>query len=89
MNMIAAMRETVELARTRGMPTMSSDNPDLDFPHLEDMCRMMEENNSPQGGGFSEGKQGRWLGWVQAAIVATDIATLDDMKAINKKWADK
>ena len=88
MNMIAAMRDTIELARANGMDKMEYDNPDLDFPHLLDMCVMMETGNSPQGGGFSEGKLGRWLGWAQAAVVAAACGTLDDMKAINKKWAD-
>lgn len=53
------------------------------------MLAKMESDSSPQGGGFSEGKLGRWLGWAQAAVVAINLATLDDMKAINIKWSGK
>jgi hypothetical protein len=84
MNQVAAARETLELLRSRGMDTVVSDMPDLDFPHLEDMVRQMEENKSPQGdGGFSEGKLGRWLGWIQAAGCAAQCLTLEEAKNIN------
>lgn len=84
MNMLEAARETMALAREHGMDNMSSDNSELDYPHLMEMLTKME------AGGMSEGKLGRWLGWMQAAVVAGTLGTvrLDDMKRINIKWAD-
>jgi hypothetical protein len=37
---------------------------------------------------MSDTKLCRWLGWMQAAIVSWGIATLEDMKEINKRNAD-
>jgi len=83
MNMIAAAADTMSLAAERGMADVSSDNPDLDYPHLYDMLNKMQE------GEMSEGKLGRWLGWMQAAVVAANIGvTLNDMKEINRRWSD-
>jgi hypothetical protein len=64
---------------------------DLQPDHLRDMLRIMESGDNPQhpGEAFSEGKMGRWLGWAQAAVVSMGCASLDDMKQINKKWADQ
>lgn len=46
----------------------------------------MQSRISPD---FSEAKLGRWLGWAQAAVVAANIGvTLDDVKALNKRFAD-
>lgn len=100
MKMLEAMRDTVALME-RGLAQISehSDMPayeriaqldnDLKPSHLRDMLRTMESGINPQNpdAGFSEGKMGRWLGWAQAAVVAMQCATLDDMKAINKRWA--
>ncbi len=83
MNMIAAAEATLELAREREMDMLSSDVPELDFPHLQEMFDKMKS------GEMSEGKLGRWLGWMQAAVVAAQIGiTLEDMKNINKQFAD-
>lgn len=83
MNMIAAAQETLERAAAAGMANVSSDIPELDFPHLQKMLATMLEGN------MSEAKVGRWLGWMQAAVVAADIGlTLEDMKQINMGWAD-
>jgi hypothetical protein len=83
MNMVKAMRETLALARSRDMNMQSSSNPELDFPHLEAMLLRMEQDDNPQGGTFSEGKLGRWLGWAQAAVCAAGCGTLEEMKQIN------
>ncbi len=88
MNMIAAFEDTLRLACANGMDNMSSDNSELDYPHLQDMFMQMRDDANPQGGQFSEGKQGRWLGWAQAAVVASNCGTLEEMKEINKRWAE-
>lgn len=96
MNQVAAMRETIELAKQRlnewtlNWSHIQALSPDLQMPHLEDMLAMMESDINPQdpSRSFGEAKLGRWLGWAQAACVAMGVFTLEDMKAINKKWAD-
>jgi hypothetical protein len=62
---------------------------DLQPPHIRDMLATMESGINPQDTerNFGEGKMGRWLGWAQAAVVAQGCGSLDDMKAINKRWA--
>lgn len=87
MNMVEAMRDTLKLARDYGMDNVSSDNSELDYAHLVDMLQRVEEAEDA-GTPFSEGKKGRWLGWIQAAVVANGFGpSLNDMKEINKKWA--
>ncbi len=84
MNQREAFRETLELARQFGMDNCSSDIPEVDYPHLADMWERIRADPN-----MSEAKLGRWLGWAQAAVVGSGLGpTLDDMKAINKKWAD-
>lgn len=60
---------------------------ELRLPHLTSMYgRAMDAalENRP----FSEDKLGRWLGWMQAAAVANGVATFDEMKALNRRYAD-
>ena len=84
MNMLEAAKDTLALARTRGMHDLS-DIPELDYPHLQEMLVKMETVE------MSPAKLGRWLGWLQAAVVANTfgLVSLNDCKEINKKWADK
>ena len=80
MNQLAAMKETLECAGAMGLLNTSSDNPELDWPHL---CDMFERARI---GNYSEAKLGRHLGWIQCAVVAAGIGlTLEDMKQINLK----
>lgn len=83
MNQLQAARDTIELARFYEMHTFPH-HEDLDdsiqFPHLEDMLRRMETMTDK-----SDAKLGRWLGWMQCAIVMMTPATLEDMKKINIK----
>ncbi|QIG73664.1 hypothetical protein EVC04_227 [Rhizobium phage RHph_I1_9] len=86
MNQLQAARDTIELARSFGMheyPYHGDLDDTIQFPHLEDMLRRMEEM-----GDKSEAKLGRWLGWMQCAVVVTTPATLEDMKVINVRNAD-
>lgn len=84
MNMLEAARDTLALARKLGMEDMSSDLSELDYPHLTEMLAKMETCE------MSPAKMGRWLGWMQAAVVSGTLgeARLADMKAINMKWSD-
>jgi hypothetical protein len=94
MDQLAAMRETVELMEAKMsesfIPYRTYLDPSLSPDHVRDMLRIMESGSNPQDTerGFSEGKMGRWLGWAQAAVVAMGVATLEDMKDINRKHAD-
>jgi len=96
MNMIEAMRDTVALME-RGWAAADNDkrwhiqylDKSLQPEHLRDMLQIMESGNNPQHPGeqFSESKMGRWLGWAQAAVTAMGFASLDEMKATNKRWS--
>lgn len=88
MNQIEAMRDTLALAELRGMDNITSDYPDVDYPHLKDMFIRAQAGHE-DGQPFSESKLGRWLGWMQCAIYSGGHATLDELKAINKGWANK
>jgi len=81
MNVIKAMEETVRLAADNGMPAVIEVD-ELSFLHLCSMLERMQEGN------FSYGKQCRWLGWAQCAVVAAGCATLEDMKQINMRNKD-
>ena len=86
MNMLEAARETLALARESNLPNCEFDeSPELNYAHLHEMVKKMET------GEFSEGKMGRWLGWIQAAVVYMSLSldepiTLEQMKEINRRW---
>jgi hypothetical protein len=79
MNTLAAMEETVALAYARGMATDMSGKSSTDFSHIDHMLNKMRTES------MSEGKINRWLGWAQACVVVSNIATLDEVKEINKR----
>jgi hypothetical protein len=83
---LEAMRKTVALmeAKANGRDMGGGLDDSLRQRHLHDMLAAMEADNNPQGGTFSAAKLGRWLGWAQAAVVAMGLASLDEMKEINK-----
>ena len=77
MNMLEAARETIALGRTLGLDNILFESDELNFSHLEE---------------FSEGKMGRWLGWIQASVVhmsvgGTSSLTIEHMKEINRRWS--
>ena len=81
MDMLEAARKTLALAEERGLSRCSEMRcPETGFAHLTEMLRTME------AGEFSEGKMGRWLGWMQACVVAASngTLTLEDMKQVNR-----
>ncbi len=54
---------------------------------LEHLRSMLAKVNASK---FSDAKLGRWLGWAQCAVVAANVGpTLDDMKALNMRHADR
>lgn len=83
MNVKEAMLDTLVLAREHGMDNvLDEDRPSLDYQHLLDMF------NTVQSKEMSYGKLCRWLGWMQAAVVAgCEGVTLEAMKEINKRHA--
>jgi hypothetical protein len=82
MNQRKAFKATMDLAYERGMHHLIL-REDLSFRHLEDMYRQVNKQE------FSEAKLGRWLGWAQATVVASGVATLEDMKGINKRYSEE
>lgn len=83
MNVDGAAKETMELAE-RLAPYWRKDHaPEMSLEHL----RGMMDRWSPE---LSETKRCRWLGWMQATVVAMTAphCTLEDMKQISKKYAD-
>lgn len=79
MNQRAAWDETFALIAKSPLDNVNLP-PSLRFPHLHNMDQRLEDT-------FSEAKIGRWLGWLQAAVVANGIATMEEMKEINRKHA--
>lgn len=87
MNMLGAANETMALAREVLTKTPDEKLPiSFSLSHLEDMLHAMGT------GSMSKAKMGRWLGWMQAAVVAgasmnghRGYITLDTMKEINKR----
>lgn len=85
MNMVAAVGATLGFAYANGYYDISFDEAGVDFNHLKSMKDRIDEN--PKG--FSEGKLGRWLGYMQGVLVANQCATLEQMKELNKRFADE
>ena len=87
MNQREAMRETFDLAVKNGMDNCLVETVGCDYTHLIDMYeRILVADIDPDQKPFSEVKLGRWLGWIQCAVVAAGFGSLEDMKQINKKW---
>lgn len=83
MNMREAMRATLDLARERGYGDVSFEEVGVDMQHLQSMYDRAEASEEP----FSEGKLGRWLGYMQGVLVANQCCTLEEMKDLNKAFA--
>lgn len=75
LNILGAFEDTLALGANGQMPGSGP----LGYPHIYDMYTRIRTD------GFSYAKQCRWLGWAQAAVVASGSATLQDMKDINRK----
>lgn len=82
MNQLAAMQDTLALAASREYNNTKFEQLDVDYTHLVSMYERAST------GEFSEGKLGRWLGYMQGVLIANGCITLDEAKALNKKHAD-
>lgn len=78
MNVHMAMFDTMRLAQ-RHAARMPAEGP-LSSKHIAVMWDRMCFDK------FSYGKLCRYLGWAQCALVASGVATLEDVKEINKKY---
>lgn len=92
MDMLSAAKETIRewekqiMAKT---DSKVSNKNEVSFGHCASMIRQMERGVSKESGEpFSEGKMGRWLGWIQACAVINSGLSLEEMKEINKKWSE-
>lgn len=82
MNVLEAMRDTMKMAQERGMQNVQTPDPTLSWSHMVAMANKMSTEQ------MSYGKLCRWLGWMQACVVAANInVTLSDMKEINRRHA--
>jgi len=83
MNQRAAFDETVSLATQAGMPETTTLSESLGLAHLRDMQTRITPD-------FSEAKLGRWLGWAQAAVVASNVGIgLEDVKQLNLRHSSE
>lgn len=83
MNIEAAALKTLELALEEAAKGPLRETPGLSLAHVEDMWARWPHDGSAT-------KRCRWLGWMQAAVVAmTDGRVgLEEMKAINLACSD-
>lgn len=85
MNIRKAIDDTMILANERvlRMPEIKLlGHPSLGLQHIVDMHVQIKTSE------MSDTKLCRWLGWMQAAIVAWGCASLEDMKQINMRNAE-
>ncbi len=84
MKTLEAMRATLELAKERDFDMIGFEEEGVDFDHLKSMVDRAEDPASE----FSEGKINRWLGYMQGVLVATSTCTLEEVKELNRRFAD-
>jgi hypothetical protein len=90
MNVLQAAEDTIALMEKRlaegALPhTMSIAGPTGTI-HLLDMLYQMRRSNKEEPP-MSYGKANRWLGWMQCAVVAHGLASLQEMKDMNREHA--
>lgn len=84
MNMIKAIEDTLDEAKARRYGERDFGDEGVSFEHLVSMLERIQENPEL----FSEGKIGRWLGYIQGVLVANGCLTLDEVKRINRNRRD-
>jgi hypothetical protein len=77
------MRKTMEMFEAADKRPGIAGREGLSAEHLRSMMTLVEEMLAPGGCGMSDAKLGRWLGWMQCAVVATTDLELEDMKELN------
>lgn len=75
--MVRMLSERVRLPYARENPHESTA-----LPHLHYMLLMLQNNPV-----WSDGKKGRWLGWVQACTTFMGLTKLDELKGLNQACA--
>lgn len=80
MNVVKAAIESMELANPASMGAEG----EVGYDH----CNWMTNEMILHKNDWSYGKLCRWLGWIQASIVGSGCATLEQMKQINKANID-
>lgn len=80
MNVRGAIEATVQLAVREKMAAEGA----FSYDHIMDMKRRIDENPD-----MSYGKLCRWLAWIQAAMYAAELATLDDLKKLSRSFSDR
>lgn len=83
MKQLEAMNATIKDVVTKGFP------PGLDGAGPCSMAHFTDMYNRALVGNFSEGKTGRWLGWIQGVLCGRGVLTLDECKEINKRFAEE
>lgn len=78
--MIYAAEQTLDMANAKGFHNVESDEaPELCYDHLTEMILMMRNQTDP-------GKVGRFLGFIQAAVIACpECLRLHDVMKLNKQ----
>lgn len=79
MDVRGAIEATVKLAVREKMAAEGA----FSYDHIMDMKRRIDENAD-----MSYGKLCRWLAWMQAAMYAAGLATLEDLKNLSRSFAD-
>lgn len=85
MKIIDAMGATLGFAYARGYENIIFEEVGVDYEHLKSMLDRVVENPKD----FSEGRLGLWLGYMQGVLVANATGTLEEMKELNRRFADK
>lgn len=88
MNQREAFRETIELAAKRGVPDLPGSDYGMDHFYAMKIRIDNDAASDADGRQFSEAKLGRWLGWLQGVLCAQGWVTLEEMKQLNKRWAE-
>lgn len=78
--MIYAAEQTLDMANAKGFLNVENeDTPELSYDHLTEMVIMMRSYDDP-------GKVGRFLGFIQAAVIACPgCLRLTDVMKLNKQ----
>ena len=79
MDVMGAIEDTLKLAVKEKMAPEGA----FSYDHIMDMKRRIDETPD-----MSIGKLNRWLAWMQAAMYAAGLASLDDLKNLSRAHAD-
>jgi len=74
------INQTIEVALELGIASLPPVIPEFSIEHLLDM--QVRANTNAHD--MSDEKLNRWLGWIQAAVVASGVMSLEDVKTINR-----